>query len=388
MVTVVARAVVLVAALAAAATPGRDNVVGELASVTVAEKRLIVHKDSGGEAAVSYDERTSFLRTRPGATSLEGATAMTPAELAAGDRLLCRGTLDAAGAGLSANRVVVMTRGDVDARRQREREDWQRRGVAGVVSTVDPAAHEIGVRVAQNGVAKTIVVEAGAPALVFRRYAPASVRFSDARPGSFADVAVGDQVRVLGNRSADGSRVVAEQIVSGAFRVVRGVVSEVDAAKGTLVVRDGSRGSGLVAVTVGPETLLRRLPPMMVMRLLRTADGGAAGAEGPASASPAGGVAPTASGAGWAGAGRPPNPDEARERLPPATLAELSKGDEIAVLGPKQADALAWPAIKLAVWTLPSWPAAGGGGRGRGEAGPGSADPFSDLLGVGGETPW
>jgi hypothetical protein len=388
VVTAAARAGVLAAALAAAALPGRDNVVGELASLSSAAQRLVVRKDGGGELTVSYDEHTAFLRTRPGATSLEGATAMPPAELAAGDRLLCRGTLDGSGARLSANRVVVMTRGDVEARRQREREDWQRRGIAGVVSAVDPVTHEISVRITQNGALKTVVVGAGAPAVVFRRYAPASVRFSETCPGSFADVATGDQLRVLGNHSADGTRVVAEQIVSGAFRVVRGVVSDVDAAKGKLVVRDGSRGGGLVAVAVGPDTLLRRLPPMMVARLLRAAEGPTAGAEGSGGSSPAGRAAPAASGGGWAGAGRAPDPDEALDRLPPATLAEMSKGDEIAVLGPKQADAVAWPAIKLAVWTLPSWPSGGRGGRGRGEAGPGSADPFSDLLGVGGETPW
>jgi len=365
-------------AMIAAAAPGRDNVVGELASIAPAEKRIVVRQDKGGEVSVSWDEATTFLRARPGATSLEGATTLAPAELVAGDRLLCRGTLDASGARLGANRVVVMTRSDVETRRQREREDWQKRGLAGTVASVDATALEFGLRLTQAGTARTLVVEAAAPAVAFRRYAPGSVRFSDARAGAFADLAVGDQVRVLGNRSADGTRLVAEQVVSGAFRVVRGVVAEVDPAGRTLSVRDGSRGGGLVTVTVGPEALLRRLPPMMVMRLLRSSD--------PASAE-TGASAPGAPG-GPASPGRAPDPDEALERLPAVTLAEVAKGEEVAVLGPREAPATGLPAIKLAVWTMPSWPAGGRGGRGRGEGATGTADPFSDLLGAGGDTPW
>ena len=368
MLTSAAWLLTLAAALAPAATPGRDSVLGEAASLVPTEKRLVLRRDNGGEIAIVYDDRTAFLRARPGATSLEGASPLPPAELAVGDRLLCRGTLADDGARLLANRVVVMTRSDVETRRQREREDWQKRGLAGIVASVDPQLRAIGVRVTQGGAARTLTVEAGAPGVAFRRYAPASVRFADAQPGEFADLAAGDQIRVLGNRSPDGTRVVAEQVVSGAFRVVRGLVSEVDPTAGTLVVREAARGASPVPVVVSKDTLLRRLPPMMVARLLR-------GGEAASPAAPA-------------DAGRAPDPDEALERLPAATLAEVNKGDEVAVLGPKRAPAQGLPAIKLVAWTTPSWPSGARGTRGRGEAGAGSADPFSDLLGAGGDTSW
>lgn len=387
----VVRAGVLGATLGAAATlvpaqsapPGRDNVVGEAASVSTTERRVLVRKDGGGEVAVSFDEKTLLLRALPGARSLEGATPVQPQELATGDRLLCRGTLDPSGAALAANRIVVMTRGDVEARRQKERDDWQKRGIAGVVSAVDAAAGEFTVRSAGGAAGaapKTLVVEAAGTAVTFRRYAPSSVRFSDAKPGAFSDLAVGDQVRVLGKRSADGARLTAEQVLSGAFRVVRGVVVDVDLAKGTLSVREGKTP---VTVAVGRDTLLRRLPPMMVMRLLRGSEGGAAA---PAAGAPAAGGAPAA-----ASSARPADPDEALERLPPTTLAELRKDDEVAVLGPKQTEGTAWPAIKLAAWTMPSFPS-GAGNNGRGGRGPGmgggGADAFSDVLGFGGDSPW
>ncbi len=379
MLTAAARAVGLALVLAAAAVPGRDSLVGAVSAVSPGGQGVVLRKDVGGEITVSWDAKTAFLRALPGATSLEGATPVEPSQIAAGDRLLCRGTLDSAGRTLSANRVVVMTRGDVEGHRQREREDWQRRGVAGVVSAVDPATREITVRMSHDGAAKTLVVEAGAPAVRFRRYAPGSIRFAEARPSSLGELATGDQVRVLGNRSPDGSRVAAEEVVSGAFRVVRGTVEKVDATAGTLAVRESGSSSGLVPVTVRPDTLLRRLPPLMVVRLLRAAEGGGNGA--PAAGSPPGRGGPGA----WSGGGRAPDPDEAFERLPAVTLGEVSRGDEIALLGPKQASDRGLPAIKLAVWTTPQWPA-GRGGR-RGEAGQGQADPFSDLLGQG-DMPW
>jgi len=60
----------------------------------------------------------------------------------------------------------------------------------------------------------------------------------------------------------------------------------------------------------------------------------------------------------------------------------------VAVLGPRQADAAAWPAIKLAAWTMPSFPGNGARGGGRGQGMGGGGDAFSDVLGFGGDTPW
>ena len=79
----------------------------------------------------------------------------------------------------------------------------------------------------------------------FRRYAPDSVRFSDAKPGSFADLKVGDQLRVLGEKNADGTRIKAEAIVSGSFRNIAGVIKSIDAsAKRNHAHRSGGAQAG------------------------------------------------------------------------------------------------------------------------------------------------
>ena len=64
---------------------------------------------------------------------------------------------------------------------------------------------------------------------IIRRYAPDSVKFDDAKPGTLEQIKPGDQLRARGNKSADGNELAAEEIVSGAFRNVAGTVIATDA---------------------------------------------------------------------------------------------------------------------------------------------------------------
>src|SRR5436305_1198047 len=58
-----------------------------------------------------------------------------------------------------------------------------------------------------------------------------SLRFEDARAGTLSEVHVGDQLRALGDQSADARSFVAEQIVSGAFKTIGVTVVEIDQQK-------------------------------------------------------------------------------------------------------------------------------------------------------------
>ena len=389
------------------------SVVGELVAVPApGEAQLRVRGDSGAEVVVAFDDTTAFLRARPGATTLAGAETVRAADLAKGDRVLCQGAAAEGGAPMRARRIVVMSRSDVDAAQQKQREDWRRRGSSGVVAAVDAAKREftLRLRTAPGATAPaSLVVDASSPSVVFRRYAPGSLRFADARAGTFEDLAVGDQVRVLGAKSPDGARIVAEQLVSGSFRVVRGVLKQ--STDGVLSVQEEGKGAGMVAVTLAEGALVRRLPPFVVTRLLRAASGetgdapagawpggGTAGAPGagPGGASRSGG--PGSAGApgppgGFGGAGGPGgrsmNPDEMLERLPAVAITDLKPGEEIAALGSRGPEASRLSALKLVAWTVPETAAAGARGNGRGGMGGGQqGDPFADLLGAGGETSW
>jgi hypothetical protein len=101
-----------------------------------------------------------------------------------------------------------MSKGDIAEKREREKEDWRKRGVAGTISTINADTKEITIdaRTAEGPKPTVILTTAETK---FRRYAPDSVRFSDAKPSTIAELKAGDQLRALGTRSSDG-RFTAE----------------------------------------------------------------------------------------------------------------------------------------------------------------------------------
>ena len=97
----------------------------------------------------------------------------------------------------------------------------------------------------------------------FRRYAPDSVRFSDAQPGVFADLKVGDQLRALGTKSTDGTRFTPEEIVTGSFQTISGTITEIDAEKKEIKIKD-LQSQQAVTIAVSKDSSMRRLTPEMI----------------------------------------------------------------------------------------------------------------------------
>ncbi len=328
--------------------PVPESVLGEVVAVRAEE--IDLRTDAGGSVALVTDGKTVVLRSRPGARSLSGAAVMPLSEIARGDRVLARGTYSPDRATFVAVRLVVMKQAEIEAQREQERSEWRRRGLAGVVLALNAPAREISVRLrgAANG-QQPVLVSATRRDLVFRRYAPNSVKFSDARPSSFEELAVGDQVRMLGDRSADGAGFEPEQIVSGAFRTLRGAVASVDVEQGELGVRTVSGGEpSSVTVRVGPDARLHRLPADAPQRV---------------------------------------DLDEMLERLPRISLGEVGIGEEIAVLGPKSDDGSRLTAMKL-VAGLPAPVSQNGDRRGEHGGPEGTETGEGPVLGLGGELPW
>ena len=69
----------------------------------------------------------------------------------------------------------------------------------------------------------------------FRRYAPDSVQFSQAKQSKIDEIKPGDMIRALGDKSEDGSTFVAERVVTGSFQTVGGTVKAIDAAKNEII---------------------------------------------------------------------------------------------------------------------------------------------------------
>src|SRR5205085_598011 len=113
-----------------------------------------------------------------------------------------------------------------------------------------------------------VTVAADGSNVRFLRYAPGSTSQADAVPGTFADIRVGDEIRVLGNR--DGSRVTAEQVVSGTVTRLAGTVESVDAARGELTVKDAAGKTFTVAI--GSHATLRRMTAEAVQAMEQRAE--------------------------------------------------------------------------------------------------------------------
>jgi hypothetical protein len=355
---------------------------------------ITLTSDSGPDVKIAVQPATQIVRFAPGETNLNNATPTPLQDLQVGDRIRVTGWAVDDNLPLPAAKIVVMKRSDLEVRRQLDLQDWQKRGVGGLVSAVDAAAGTVTISVVSFSGKKEIVVRSFKNTVI-RRYAPDSVKFDDAKPSALREIHLGDQVRARGNRNADGTELAADEIVSGSFRNVAGTVNSVDASASTLSVQDLlSKKTVLVKVTA--DSQLRHLPPEMAQRIALRLKGMTAGATAsgaapgpgsgqtanPASAPagmPEGGISPR--GNGMSGrSGSAPDFQQMLSRMPAASLTDLHKGDAVMLVSTEsttgtgtaikllsgvepilQAAPNAGPAMMLAPWSLgvPS-PDAGG----------------------------
>jgi hypothetical protein len=204
--------------------------VGAVKSIT--GKTLVLKTDAGPEITISLLDGTRIMRLAPGQTDLKNATPMTLPELQVGDRMLVRGRSGDNGT-IAATTIVVMKQADVAQKQQHERNDWQKRGIGGIVSAIDPAAGAITVSVTPT---LSVVVKT-AKDTGFLRYAPTSVKFSEAQKGTMDQIKTGDQLRARGNRNADGKELAAEEVISGTFRNIDGALSSIAAASKIITIK-------------------------------------------------------------------------------------------------------------------------------------------------------
>jgi preprotein translocase subunit YajC len=279
---------------------------------------------AGSEMTVSIQASTQMVRALPGQKNLKEMAPMALPELQVGDRILVRGEVSSDGKSIAASSVIVMKGTDVAARQQQEREDWQRRGLGGLVSAVDAESGTVTLSAGQ----KSVVVRI-AKNTVIRRYAPDSVKFDDAKPGSLGEIKPGDQLCARGVRSADGNEIAAEEIVSGTFRNIAGTVNSIDPANATINVMDLITKKP-VTVKITADSQLRNLPPFVAQRIAMRLKGGPPEAKAEGGAMP--GARPTAGPSGEARNDRPggaPDLQQILSRMPAVSLGDLRKGEAV-----------------------------------------------------------
>ncbi len=380
------------AALPAQAPAGRS--LGTIK--TIAGNTITLTTDAGASVTITLQDSTRLLRIEPGEKDLKNAVKITQQDLQPGDRILAVGDASADGHTIVASSVMAMKHADVVSKQQNDLQDWQRRGVGGLVKSVDPAAGTVTISVTTAGVAKPVTVQTS-KSTILRRYAPNSVKFDDAKLSTINDVKPGDQLRARGTKNADGSEIAADEIVTGAFRNLSGLITSIDAAGNTLTVNDLATKKPVV-VKIAADSQIRKLSPQMATILSGGRGGRGTGAGGAA----AGGAAPSAGGAAPSGAS-PSTPDAQAGgaaaggrgggrgfggrgggadlqtmlgRLPASSLTDLAKGDAVMIVSTEGTSTDGVTAITVVSGvdtlleanggqsvTLPPW-SLGGGGEG------------------------
>jgi hypothetical protein len=323
--------------------------------------------DSGPDLNVTVQSATRIVRIAPGEKNLKNATPIQLQDIQVGDRVLVGGKPSDDNVSLLASSVVVMKHSDLEAKHQEDLQDWQKRGVDGLATGVDAAAGTVTISVR----GKDVVLHTSSTTVI-RRYAPDSVKFDDAKPSTLQEIHPGDQVRGRGDRSADGSEVTAEEIVSGTFHNIAGTINSVDASSSTLNVHDILSKKN-VAIKITPDSQLRQLPSEMAQMMAKRLKGAASAAMSGGSSNskartgqngqPAGASGgPGGNGIG-ARAGGGPDLQRLINRAPATSLADLHKGDAVVILSTEGTASGASTAIQLVSGVEPILQAAPNAGQ-------------------------
>jgi len=333
--------------------PSLQRAVGSIKAIT--DNGITLASDSGEEIKVTLQDSARILRVAPGEKDLKNATPVQKQDLQVGDRILVRGKAGADTHSISAAAVIVMKQADVAGKRQQEREDWQKRGLGGLVTAVDASSATITISMMSFSGSKSVAIHTTKDT-VLRRYAPNSVKFDEAKVAPLDQIKVGDQLRARGTKNADATELAAEEVVSGSFRNLAGQITAVDPAANTLTLKD-ALSKQTVVVRVTGDAQLRKLPPEFAQRIAMRLKGGmAAGIPGAGAAVGGGdrprgqgaGQFPSAGGGGMGGrSGGPPDIQQILNRMPPASLTDLQKGDVVMIVSTEGDSAGAVNAITL-----------------------------------------
>jgi hypothetical protein len=243
-----------------------------------------------------------------------------------------------------------MTKADIAKKQEQERLEWRQRGILGVISALKSDSKEVTIST-RSGLGTQPVIIPISEKVDVRRYAPDSIKFSDAKPSDFTELKVGDQVRALGNKSADGTHFTPEKFVSGSFRTVAGTVTAIDAATGEVKINELEKKQPLTIV-IKSDSVLRKFPAEFGGMMGRGPGGGGpggppAGGQGAPANRPAGAGGPAGGGQGPGMRPGGGNINDMLERLPTISKADLKVGDTIIVSSTKGADPTRLTAITL-----------------------------------------
>jgi len=312
--------------LAKPQTPASQSFVGTIVAFK-RETQVEIKPDNGAAVDVRLTADTVGLRIAPGEKNLKNAVVAKLTELLIGDRVLV--TLEPNTQNI--RRIVIMSSDDIRKRDEAERQDWNARGIAGIVVSKNGDAISLRIRSFQGETNPTVTVS---DRTKFLRYAPDSVKFADAKPSSLAEIKVGDQLRARGTKNPDGSAVEADEVVFGTFLTIAGSVISVDQAAQEITAKEVGTGKQ-VSIKLTPESRIKQMPSFPGMGGPPPgASGQSPGASGPPPGAFRGG-APGGAGFNGMPPGGPPPIAQMVEMMPAGTLEDVKPGQTIIVSSTK-----------------------------------------------------
>ena len=341
-----------------------EHLVGTVTSNDAAAQTVTVKEDGNGlEHVIQLQNTRTLLKVSPGAKDLKAATRISPSDLSAGDRVDVRGSkADADPNAIAARSVVLMSSRELQQAHQNQASAWQH-STGGTVMAVDPADKKITINARSAEGPKTISVDAASA--VFTRYSPEHPK--NPTPSQMSEVQAGDQVKIIGEKNAEGTSIAAQQIYSGSFKTLAGTISSIASDGKSLVLKDLTSKQS-VTIALADDAGIHKLPPMLAMMLARRfnpdmKDAAPAGVPGNGSGRPAEnstsagapaygakagegspGQSNSAAGPGGPrGGGRMASGDLSQmlDRLPKITTSDLKNGDAVVVSGSPAAAAKA-----------------------------------------------
>ena len=162
-----------------------------------------VKTDAGDVYSLVFAPQTKFQKIAPGQTSLKDAETIAASDISDGDRVLARGTSTDPKT-IVALSVVLMSKTDLAAKQQKDRQDWTRRRSRWNGDCRKPGEKTITIKLPQLGTTDQLVTITPKPEAPLRRYSADSVKFADAKIAPLTEIKAGDQLRARGDKSEDG----------------------------------------------------------------------------------------------------------------------------------------------------------------------------------------
>ena len=294
----------------------------------VSGNTITMTTDAGQAYTVTVPTGARILQVPVGSTDLKSAAASQLTDIGAGDHILVTGKAGDTPDTFTAIRVILMKSSDIAQKNAAEQADWRTHGVGGIVSAIDPATGTITLMAGT----KTITVNTSSKT-DFRRFSGDSVKYQDAKPGTFAQIRVKDQLQARGAKSPDGSSVQADEVVSGSFDNLSGIISSVDPTAGTITLRD-LMTKKTMTVSVTKNTDIRKMPLQMATAFAARSNGGGQGGgrRGGGGGAQGGGMGGQTGDASSARRSAGADLSQMIGRLPSIAAADLQKGDAVMIV--------------------------------------------------------